>query len=165
MNGTENWQLKWRLPLCMVVKWLSMHPVIYSSKMLVCPTQRLTHTTQQWVLIKHLPAGFHVACYIWCIKISSWPTACPNMNLLEASSGRHHSHLSSAPTRLLTHALGSNLSLVVRGCLSLDLCPLSHYTLCPSFLQWFVLLWHCSSQLELNAYKVYTFHMLILLGS
>ena len=105
------------------------------------------------------------ACYIWCIKISSWLTACPNRHLLEASSGRHHSHLSSAPTRLLTLALGSNLSLAVRGCLSLGLCPLSHYTLCPSFLQWFVLLWHCSSQLELNAYKVYTFHMLILLGS
>ena len=136
-----------------------MHPVIYSSKMLVCPTHSLTHTTQQWVLNKHLIAGFPCsACYIWCIKISSWLIVCLNRNLLEVSSGRHHSHLSSAPTRLLTHALGSNLSLAVRDCLSLDLCPLSHYTLCSSFLQCFVLLWHCSSQQKLNTYKVYKFH-------
>ena len=73
-------------------------------------------------------------------QISSWLTACLNRDLPEASSGQHHFHLSSVPTRLLTHALGSNLSLVVRDCLSLDLCPLSHYTLCSSLLQWFVLL-------------------------
>ena len=107
------------------------------------------------------------ACYIQCIKISSWLTACLNRNLPEASSGQHRSHLSSARTRLLTHALGSNLSHVVRDCLSLGLCPLSHYTLCSSLLQWFVLLWHSSTYMNMyhllelysiNAYKEYTFH-------
>ena len=107
----------------------------HTSKMLPCPTQVLPHYSAMG--IKHTPPCLlYSACYIWCIKFHcDYVTAWLNRNLLEASSGQHHCHLSSAPTRLLTHALGSNLSLVVRDCLSLDLRPLSHCTLCSSFLQ------------------------------
>ena len=137
INGTEINTLNTDY-LCMVV--IKSH----SSKMLVCPTHRLIHTIQQWVLIKHLPVAFHVVH----AKVL-WLTACLNRNLLEASSGQHHSHRSSAPTRLLTLALGSNLSLAVRDWLSLDLCLLSNYTLCSSFLRWFVLLWRCSNYMNM----------------
>ena len=135
----------------------------HTSKILLCPTQAPPHYSAMGT--NHTPACLlYSASYIWYIKFHcDYITAWPNRSLPEASSDWHHCHLSSALTRLLTHALGSNLSLVVRDCLSLDLRPLSHCTLCSSFLQWFVLLWHSSSYINIlvtsiNAYKEYTFH-------
>ena len=129
-----------------------MHVIIAPKCFGSYPTQKLTHAAMD---TKQTSACWlSMQCMLHTVyQISSWLTACLNRNLPEASSGQHHFHLSSVPTRLLTHALGSNRSLVVRDCLSLDLCRLSHYTLCSSLLQWFVLLWHSSTYMN-------TYHLL-----